>query len=302
MKKRNREIKDIAASVRARLLNVAKQSGRNFDAVLLQYFQARFLYRLSISSYKKQFVLKGALVFLTEGMTGFRPTKDIDLAGTFQSKNLKKIMGDILAIRCEDGVDFIADDIKIEDIAVENEYNGFRVKFPALLGTARKILQIDIGIGDIIYPKPVFKEFPGMLDLPAPKILIYPKETIIAEKFEAMIRFNTLTSRMKDFYDVLFLARSHIFHSDVLRTAISKTFRYRKTSLVSRNIIFQASFKEDKLKQDQWHAFLKRNTIEFDKDFSDVVQLLEEFIEPILSDTAPSKNRSWHPAKWVWEL
>jgi len=199
MIKRKKQIKDINASVRARLLNIARGAGRNFDAVLLQYFQERFLYRLSISPYKDQFILKGALVFLTEGMSRFRPTKDIDLAGRFHTANLKKIMRDILVIPCEDGAQFDVNQIAIEDIAVESEYQGFRVKVPVQLGVARKKLQIDIGIGDMVYPEPVFREFPGLLDLPAPKILIYPKETIIAEKFEAIIRFNRLTSRMKDF-------------------------------------------------------------------------------------------------------
>jgi len=300
MMKRNKQIKDIAASVRARLLNIAKGAGRNFDAVLLQYFQERFLYRLSISPYKKQFVLKGALVFLTDSMSRFRPTKDIDLAGRINASNLNKIMCDIFTIPCEDGVQFSVDQIAIEDINVENEYHGFRIKVPVRLGVARKKLQIDIGIGDIVYPKPVIREFPGLLDLPAPKIFIYPKETIIAEKFEAIIRFNRLTSRMKDFYDIIFLAQSNNFHSEVLRTAIMRTFNYRKTSLKTRDTIFQPSFKEDKLKQDQWKSFLKRNNIDFDKNFSEVVQLLEEFIDPMLSDTEITINKNWQPQSWRW--
>ena len=120
MMKRNKQIKDIAASVRARLLNIAKGAGRNFEAVLLQYFQERFLYRLSISPYKKQFVLKGALAFLTDSMSRFRPTKDIDLAGRINASNLNKIMCDIFTIPCEDGVKFSVDQIAIEDINVEN--------------------------------------------------------------------------------------------------------------------------------------------------------------------------------------
>jgi len=252
MMKRKKQVIDIAASVRARLLNIAREAGRNFDAVLLQYFQERFLNRLSISPYKKQFVLKGALVFLTDSMSRFRPTKDIDLSGRFNTKNLREIMCDIFKIPCEDGVQFDVDQIAIEDIAIENEYHGFRIKVPAQLGTARKRRQIDIGLGDIVYPEPVISEFPVLLDLPVPKILIYPKETIIAEKFEAIIRFNRLTSRMKDFYNIIFLAQSNNFDSEVLRTAITKTFNYRNTSLKTKNIIFQQAFKEDKLKQDQW--------------------------------------------------
>jgi predicted nucleotidyltransferase component of viral defense system len=300
MMKKEKQIKDIAASVRARLLNIARGAGRNFDAVLLQYFQERFLYRLSISPFKKQFILKGALVFLTDSMSRFRPTKDIDLAGRFHTANLKKIMCDILVIPCEDGVQFNVDQIAIEDIAVESEYQGFRVKVPVQLGVARKKLQIDIGFGDVVYPKPVIREFPGLLDLPTPRILIYPKETIIAEKFEAIIRFNRLTSRMKDFYDILLLAQSNDFQSDVLRTAITKTFKNRNTNLKTRNIIFQQAFKEDKLKQHQWRSFLTRNSIAFDKNFSEAVQLLEAFIEPMLNDVEITINKVWQSQSWSW--
>lgn len=300
MTKRKKQVKDIAASVRARLLNIAKGAGRNFDALLLQYFQERFLYRLSISPYKKQFILKGALVFLTDSISRVRPTKDIDLAGRFNTTNLKKIVCDIVAIPCEDGVQFNIDQMAIEDIAVENEYQGFRVKVPVQLGVARKKLQIDIGIGDVVYPKPVIREFPGLLDLPAPKILIYPKETIIAEKFEAIIRFNRLTSRMKDFYDIIILAQSNCFDSEVLRTAITKTFNYRNTNLKTRNIIFQPSFKEDKLKHNQWQTFLTRNSLDFDKNFSEVVRLLEEFIQPMLSDEEITIKKTWQPQNWSW--
>ena len=300
MMKKSKPITDIAASIRARLFNIAKEAGRNFDAVLLQYFQERFLYRLSISSYKDQFILKGALVFLTESISRFRPTKDIDLAGRFNTKNLNKIICDIVTMPCEDGAQFDVNQIAIEDIAVESEYQGFRVKVPVQLGVARNKLQIDIGIGDIVYPEPMIGEFPGLLDLPTPRILIYPKETIIAEKFEAIIRFNRLTSRMKDFYDILFLAQSNNFHSEVLRTAITKTFNHRNTNLKTRNIIFQQAFKEDKLKQDQWRSFLTRNNIDFDKNFSEVVQLLEEFIEPMLSDTEITINKKWQSQSWRW--
>ena len=301
MMKQGKLIKDVAASVRARLFNIAKETRRNFDAVLLQYFQERFLYRLSISSYKKQFVLKGALVFLTEGMSRFRPTKDIDLAGRFRTQNLTEIINDIVTIPCEYGVKFKPDQITIEDIAIESEYHGFRIKMPAELGEARKKLQIDIGIGDTVYPEPMVKEFPGLLDLPAPKLLIYPKETIIAEKFEAIIRFNRLTSRMKDFYDIIMLAQSNRFDSKILKKAITKTFNYRNTSLKTRNIIFQTSFKADKLKQNQWQSFLKRNSLDFDKNFSEVVRLLEAFIEPVLSDAELPIIRTWQPQDWSWK-
>jgi hypothetical protein len=300
VKKSKKEIKNITASVRARLLNIAKQAERNFDAVLLQYFQERFLYRLSISAYQKQFVLKGALVLLADSVSRFRPTKDIDLSGRFAFKDLKRIMSEICALPCEDGVQFDIKQMSIEDIAVEKEYNGFRLKILTQMGVIKKKLQLDIGIGDKIYPKPVVKQFPGLLDLPVPNILFYPKEAIIAEKLETIIRFNALTSRMKDFYDILFLAQSKNFNSHILWKAIHITFVSRKTNLESKKIIFQLSFKKDKLKHNQWMSFLHRNSLNLSDNFSKIVQLLEAFIDPIFEINKSDAPKIWQPNSWHW--
>ena len=175
---------------------------------MLQYFQERFLYRLSVSPYREHFILKGALLFFLYDAHRLRPTKDIDLLGRAQSndlKNIREVVQQIAQIEVPDGVVFTKESTTVEIIKESEEYSGVRVKIEAKLTSARQTLQIDIGFGDRIVPGPVEIEFPVILDQPAPRIKGYSKESVISEKLEAIVRFNFLTSRMKDFYDILFL-------------------------------------------------------------------------------------------------
>ena len=151
MKQKDRKIKNVAASVRARLLDLARKEKRDYNALILQYFQERFLFRLSISSYKNNFVLKGALLFLTFDMPRTRPTKDIDFLGKNTAndpKNIRKIIAEILTIDGGDGVSFLADDVHIERIVEANEYHGLRIRFTAMMDTIKRTMQIDLGFGD----------------------------------------------------------------------------------------------------------------------------------------------------------
>lgn len=305
MRKKEEQISNIAASVRARLYNLARKAGRDFNAVILQYFQERFLYRLSQSGHRQKFVLKGALLFLVHEIPRFRPTKDIDFLGYISSGNLsqlRQMIQEINNIACNDGVRFDVDNISIENIAEENEYHGFRIKFKAFLGTIQNILQLDIGIGDVIVPGSHLMDFPTLLAFPNPKIQVYSMESVIAEKFQAIVRFNILTSRMKDFYDILYLASYHYFHIDLLNEAIVATFQNRRTSLEDRNILYQMNFKKLKEKQEQWTAFLSRNHLESIREFSQMVDAIEQFIEPACSfqknfDT----DKIWNTQSWRWQ-
>ena len=216
----------MGASVRARLLDMAKKTGRDFDAVLVRYFQERFLYRLSRSPYERHFILKGALLFLVYEMPFFRPTKDIDFLGSATSNdmgNIKSMIREIAGLHLPDGVIFYPDSVKAERIKEDADYEGVRVKLEATLSGARKTLQLDIGFGDIVVPGPVEMEFPVLLEgLPVPSLMVYSKESAIAEKFEALVKLNFLTSRMKDVYDILFLASQESFRLATMREAIGK--------------------------------------------------------------------------------
>ncbi|MBN1997006.1 nucleotidyl transferase AbiEii/AbiGii toxin family protein [candidate division KSB1 bacterium] len=304
MPKKEKTKSNISASVRARLYNLAKESGRDFNAVVLQYFQERFLYRLSRSTHRQKFVLKGALLFLIYEIPRFRPTKDIDFLGYIHSENvnqLQQMIKEINMVMCNDGVQFDIDKIKIENITEENEYHGFRIKFKAFLGTIQNTLQLDIGIGDVVVPDPLPMDFPTLLEFPNPKIKVYSKESVIAEKFQAAVRFNILTSRMKDFYDILYLANHHCFHINLLHKALVATFQNRHTRLEDRTILFQMDFKQSKEKQEQWTAFLSRNHLESIFEFSKMMVVLEQFIEPVCSyQKSLHKDKTWNATSWKW--
>lgn len=298
-------MKNIAASIRAKLLNIARQRNRDFNAVLLQYFQERFLYRLSISPYKNKLILKGALLLLVYQMPRLRPTKDIDFLGLSPANDvgrLETIIREIITIPAEDGVKFHADSITPEIIREERNYQGLRLKLHATLANARGILQLDVGFGDLIIPEPVEMEFPILLDLPRPIIQTYSRESIIAEKFEAIVYLNFLTSRMKDFYDILFLAQHFTFELKTLRKAIHTTFRQRNTPLEDRIVIYADEFHNHPEKQSQWTAFLNRNELNAETDFSEIVNRIKLFIEDGCEDEMSNlAARQWNPEKWTWE-
>jgi predicted nucleotidyltransferase component of viral defense system len=205
-----RELKNLEASIRERLLNLARSSGRDFDALLLQYCQERFLYRLSISPYKSDFILKGALLLLPYNIPLLRPTKDIDFLARGTSNDPELIRGIIervSAIEGKDGISFSKADLRVERIMERAAYEGIRARVQAKLTEARKVIQLDIAYGDIVSGGPVDMDFPVLLEeQPAPRLRVYSKESSVAEKFESLVKLNILTSRMKDLYDILFMA------------------------------------------------------------------------------------------------
>jgi len=295
-----KEIKNLAASVKARLLNIADQSNRNFNLILRQYVQERFLYRLANSRYSNNFILKGALLFLAFDISRLRPTRDIDFLGDSiknDTDEIKKIFEEILLVECDDGLIFNDKSMTSENIVEDDKYHGIRVKFEARLNTAIQPIQVDIGFGDVIHKGPVQIVYPTLLDFPTPSLLAYSIESAIAEKFEAIVSLGIATSRMKDFYDILFFAQKNKFDSADLFDAINLTFNNRNTAIASRNLIFADDFKKDLQKRTQWKAFLKKNKLEVDDSFETVVTNLENFIEPLFNSV---ENKKWDPTKWSW--
>lgn len=285
-----KEIKNIPASVRARLLRIAKESKRDFNAVLLQYFQERLLYRLSISSYKSNFVLKGALLFLVYNMPNSRPTKDIDFLGVNISnteKNLLQIIKEVISIKVDDGVRFDYKSLESEIVNGDADYQGIRIYCEAYLGQAKRRIHFDIGFGDVVVPEPLSVDFPVLLsDMPSPELITYTPESAIAEKLEAITNLNFFTSRMKDFYDIYYLANNYKFKPNLLKEAIETTFKNRGTDLKARKILYDEKFKADKEKQQQWMAFLNRSQINIGLSFREIVDFIENFIEPLFLDIA----------------
>lgn len=301
---RGKEIKNLGASVKARLLNIAKQTNRDFNAVLLQYFQKRFLYRLSISPYRSTFILKGALLLLAHQMSRLRPTRDIDFLGQGMSndpESVQKIVREIARIESNDAVGFNADTVSVERITDDAEYNGVRVKLEATLDGARNVIQLDVGFGDKIVAGPIQMDFPVLLDMPTPTLQVYSIESSIAEKFQALVKLNIISSRMKDIYDILFHAQTGSFNLEVLQEALATTFARRGTPIEDRSAVFSEEFKNDKEKQRQWSAFLLRNRLDSFEHFPEAVNRLEGFLEPACDLQVKLGEAIWDSKLWKWK-
>ena len=275
--------KNVAASIRHRLLIRSKQEIRPFNEVLQYYAMERFLYRLSNSTLANQYILKGALMLKVWSAPDTRPTMDIDLLGKTSNEieNIRRQMQTILSANVvADGLNFMVETMQLEPITEEADYHGVRVSFLGYLDTAKINMQIDIGIGDIVYPAPIQAKLPTILDLPAPEILIYSLESAIAEKFEAIVKLGLVNSRMKDFYDIWMLSRQFDFDWITLMTAIKLTFERRGTKIPSEIVAFSDSFIDDK--QVQWAAFRKRlKQDHVPNEFKTIVSLLIVFFSSI---------------------
>lgn len=257
----SKTIKNVAASVRERLYQLSQKRGEDFQLMLTRYSLERLLYRLGRSPYRDRFVLKGAMLFSLWGAEMYRATRDVDFLGFGDSgvKEMEKVFRELCAVPVEDdGLIFEADSVVAESIRDAMDYGGIRVTLEARLEKARIPIQAGIGFGDTITPAAEEIEYPTLLRSPAPTIRAYPRETVIAEKYEATVRLGIANSRMKDFYDLWVMARNFDFDGDMLGEAIRKTFERRKTDLPkSDQTAFTPEFFEDKTKLAQWRAFLK---------------------------------------------
>jgi predicted nucleotidyltransferase component of viral defense system len=249
---------NIAASIRARLLNLARQGGQPFDVILSRFVHERLLYRLSRSQYADRFVLKGAMLLTTWLPKTARGTRDLDLLGFGDSSvpHILSIFSEVLPIAADDGVEFDPGALRVGLIREELDYGGVRVRGIASLSGARIAVVVDIGFGDSVEPGLETIDYPVLLDLPAPKLRAYAPETVIAEKFQAMVALGRANSRMKDFYDIWILSRTFRFDEDRLARAITATFARRQTAIpISAPDALTSGFADDPLKQRQWAAF-----------------------------------------------
>ncbi len=281
--------RDVGASVRQRLLNQSHEQGRPFQE-LLQYFAIeRFLYRLAKSPFSDRFILKGALLLTAWRAPLARPTMDIDLAG--RTGNALDHIAELVRTVCDadvepDGIAFNRGSIEASRIREAADYEGVRVRFQATLSKARIPMQIDIGFGDIIVPAPAEVEYPTLLEFPAPVLLAYPKETVIAEKLEALTKLGLLNTRLKDYYDLALLSRMYSFDGEQLSAAIIATFEHRGTRIEAEPIGLTAAFYLDSARAIQWRAFVRRSRLtEEPNDLEKLVVEVHRFLAPILSAT-----------------
>ncbi len=267
------------ASVRARLLNKAKAENQDFSLVLTRYGLERLLYRLSVSSNKDNFLLKGALLFDMWFDVPHRPTRDIDLLGFGLAEEplVHEAFREICAIECDDGIVFDADTIRVAEIRKEANYSGLRVILTGHLDGARSPVQIDIGYGDAVTPAPELADYPVMLtELPAPKIRVYPRYTVVAEKFEAIVSLGMANTRLKDYFDLWVLLTTQELDPELVQAAIVATLDRRKTPMpASTPIGLTSVFGDDPQKIKQCQSFIKKNQLEAPA-LNSVIELLQQ--------------------------
>lgn len=300
-----RQYKNISASVRQRLLNKARETGRPFNELLQYFAMERFLYRLSKSHYVDNFVLKGALMLTVWKAPLSRPTIDIDLLGRIDNsiETIVEVTKEICRQEVEpDGIAFDVASIEAEHIAEDADYEGIRVRFRGSLGTAQIVMQLDIGFGDILVPSPEPTNYPTILDLPGPQLLGYTKESTIAEKFEAMVKLGILNSRMKDFFDIWLMLGQFDFDGATLSAAITKTFSTRGTSIQPEPITLTSTFAKDTEKAVQWRGFIRKNRLtDVPQNFPEVITAIASFLGPIAKTLAGghSFRETWKaPGPW----
>jgi hypothetical protein len=245
----------------------------------------RFLYRLSKSPHRARLVLKGALMLYVWDAPLARATKDLDFLGRLDNslENLGRVVRDVCAAEVEpDGVVFEPATVKAERIKEDADYEGVRVRFVGLLGKARVAMQIDVGFGDVVTPAAEKMTYPALLDFPAPELSGYPRETVVAEKFQAMVYLRTINSRMKDFYDVWLLANQFAFDGKLLAAAVAATFANRDTGIDVAPIALTPAFTGQSSTLAQWSAFRGRlPNAQCPETLSEVVTLLAEFLLPV---------------------
>ena len=301
----SREIpRNLSASVHQKLLNKAKLEKRPFSEVLQYYAMERFLYRLSISEYGERFVLKGGMMLRVWESPVTRPTMDIDLLARTSNEleAILHIFKEVCELECtDDGLLFNKENLEAGRIKEDARYEGVRVTFLAFLGPARVRMQVDIGFDDIIHPRKESLQLPSMLDLPAARMDCYSRESVIAEKYEAMSTLGLLNSRMKDFYDIWLLSSSFSFDGPSLAEAIRKTFEHRASEISSKPVAFSEAFIEDK--EIQWKAFRRKlKSEESPADLGIVVQHCRNFLVELSEDLFNDRGftKTW-PVNGPWE-
>ena len=277
-------MKNRADSIRARLLNLAKKERIDFQLIIIRFLHERLLYRISVSDYSQQLILKGgAFIYAVQGIKS-RPTIDVDLLGTQISNDIETLCGvfrQICTIESEDEVAFNPKSVVGELITQQDKYNGVRLYIDATFHTVKQRIQIDVGFGDIVIPVAQELEYPILLDeMQIPVIQAYSTERVIAEKFQAMIELSVANSRMKDFYDVYNLLTDNKFDNETLEEAIKVTFVNRGTSYTENHALFTAEFGTNPQRKKSWTVFLNKINRDKELEFEDVMRLISEKLMP----------------------
>lgn len=291
---------NLTASVRQRLLRIIRERGDDANLIWTQYTIERFLYRLSVSEYAEDFILKGAMLFMAWTGQSYRPTVDMDLLGHGEesAERLAEGFSAVCGVKAEtDGLVFAPDTLKVAPIREDQEYQGQRITLSAFLGKARIPIQVDVAFGDVVTPKAEKITYPTLLDFPAPLIRACPRETVVAEKLQAMVMMGIANSRMKDFYDIYVLARDFAFYGSTLTRAIKATFKQRKTDIPKQSpLALTEEFGNDNMKVVQWNAFVRKSGLEHEvPEFPTLISHLRAFLMPAIK---AASGLAFTPKEW----
>jgi hypothetical protein len=296
-------LRNRAASVRHRLATWARQHGEEFQLALTRFAIERLRYRLSHSDYREEFVLKGAMLFRLWTAEQHRPTRDLDLLGRGEPsvERLVEVFRAISGLAVEeDGLVFNPEAVRGERIKEDQEYPGVRVHCEARLGQARIDLQVDVGFGDAVTPRAIEVQFPAMLEFPAPLLRAYPRQSVVAEKFQAMVVLGIANSRMKDFFDLWTLARNFAFDGATLGRAIRAPFHRRKTALPAEPpLALTEEFGTDTAKVRQWEAFVRKSKLDVGgATLEQVGAVLLDFLMPLTQALVADQpvEKIWPPS------
>jgi hypothetical protein len=296
-------ITNIQASVRDKLKNKAKETKRPFIEILQYYGMERFLYRFSRSKYADKFILKGALLFTVWQVPERRTTLDIDFLARYDNQiaSIESVIKGVCNVSVpSDGLIFDPKTVKGRKIKEDADYEGVRVKFIGFLERSHIPMQIDVAFGDIVYPKTKVIDYPAILDFPKPHLKGYPPESVISEKFEAMIKLGLLNSRMKDFYDIWLLMHQFDFDGPSLVGALKRTFEHRKTDIPKEKPLFaEEIYDESSDRQALWKMFLKKGNIKHVPNaLATTAKEIENFlIEPLNAlNKGIEFNKKWETA------
>lgn len=278
--------KDLAASIRARLLLLAKAEGVDFQYILIRYALERLLYRLGQSAHADRFLLKGALLFSLWYDLPHRPTRDADLLGFGPSdlESVAQAFREIVALDVADGIVFDPDTVTVEEIRKDAGYAGARVMIDAEISKARCKTQVDIGFGDAVTPGPVTASYPVLItDFPAPKLRTYPVYTVISEKVHAIALLGMTNSRLKDYFDLWVLLDRESLNIQTLAQAIAATFSRRGLALPENLPVgLTDEFSEDDSRRALWRTFLKKNNLD-SLPLDAIVGKLRQTLDPVLA-------------------
>lgn len=296
---------DIAVSVLARLKNKAKETERSYQLCLQLFCQEEFLRRLEKSKFAGNLVLKGGLFIYSVTNFDSRVTVDMDFLlrkVPNTPEQLKSVLEEIIATPT--GNDFITFEIKsIEPIAVAKKYAGIGASVVARIKNTKTPFGIDFGVGDVIVPKQERRQIPPQLDdFSAPTVNTYSLETTIAEKIDAILSLMEFSSRMKDYYDIYYLANKFDFDGATLTEALRKTFENRSHAFTVEQFEQVMAFDDDEAMQKKWKAFCRKIDTKTD-DYSTVLRTIREFLtQPFVAATTNAEFiKKWLSASTSWD-